>query len=123
MSLKDRLTSTNNTSALKAPWSGTTATWMYHLKNTTKQSEMHSDNSGTAGKGYSLAGDPTKSGLPENKYFRFSLNKTVSVPNPSTIDSNTGVTTTYTTHYPGNGQLGTGRYSQNAPEGKTPGGL
>lgn len=122
MSLKDRLDSTNDKSAYQAQWSPSTAT-AFTLKNITKQSEMHANFNGDAGKGYSLADDPTKSGLPPNSYFRYSLNKTVSIPNPSTIDSNTGVTTTYTTHYPGNGQLGAGRYSQNAPEGKTPGGL
>ena len=122
MSLKDLVDNANTKSAFQALWSPSPSAAL-GLKNTTKQSEMHSDNSGTAGKGYSLSGDPTKNALPKNQYFRYQTNKTVSVPNPSTIDSNSGVSTTYTTHYPGNGQLGTGRYSQNAPEGKNPGGL
>lgn len=123
MSLYDKLTQNPNSTSLKAPWSGTTSTWQYHLKNTTKQSEMHANFNGDAGKGYSLSGDPNQGQLPINKYFRSSLNKTLSIPSPSTIDTNSGVTTTYTTHYPGNGQLGAGRYSQNAPENQSPGGL
>ena len=116
MSLINKLTTNGSNLTI---WDGTTPP---QLKNSIVRgpSQMHAENTGVPTDGYSLDGSPNLQ-TQKSDYFRYdspekNASLILALPAPTILDQQQSPL--FITHYPGDGELGGGRYKLGAPEGR-----